>query len=123
MRSSRKPFGSLLKDTKLVERRSPVQPQEKPLVFDVQSLESMGLTHRETEVLAWVAEGKTNSDIGIILEISSSTVKKHLEHIFLKVGVETRTAAVAFALRGIRSAARSKSLLRFGYFLTMYQLF
>ena len=62
----------------------------------------MGLTERETEVLTWVAEGKSNRDIGTILGIKSATVKKHLEHIFQKIGVETRTAAVAFVLRATR---------------------
>jgi DNA-binding CsgD family transcriptional regulator len=73
--------------------------QEKLNLFDPQSLKSMGLTQRETEVLAWVAEGKSNTDVGVILGIRSVTVKKHLEHFFQKMGVETRTVAVAFALR------------------------
>jgi DNA-binding CsgD family transcriptional regulator len=52
--------------------------QENPILFDPRSLKSMGLTERETEVLTWVAEGKSNSDVGIILGIRSATVKKHL---------------------------------------------
>lgn len=56
------------------------------------------LTKREAEVLYWVALGKTNRDIGEILELSPRTVNKHLEHIFSKLNVETRTAAVASAL-------------------------
>jgi DNA-binding CsgD family transcriptional regulator len=55
------------------------------------------LTPRETEVLAWLAKGKTNRDIGDILGMSPRTVNKHLEHIYEKLGVETRTAAVAAA--------------------------
>jgi DNA-binding NarL/FixJ family response regulator len=58
-----------------------------------------GLTRRETEVLAWLAKGKTNRDIGEILGLSPRTVNKHLEHIFQKLGVETRTAAAALAPR------------------------
>jgi DNA-binding CsgD family transcriptional regulator len=91
--------------------------QEKLNLFDPQSLKSMGLTQRETEVLAWVAEGKSNNDVGIILGIRSVTVKKHLEHIFQKMGVETRTAAVAFALRASREVVKV-AFLPIGYFFT-----
>jgi len=57
------------------------------------TLPELGLTQRETEVLHWVREGKTNKDIGTILRSSSRTVGKHLERVFAKLGVETRTAA------------------------------
>ena len=56
-------------------------------------VEKLGLTPREAEVLLWVAQGKANSDIGLILSTSESTVKKHLEHIFEKLQVENRGAA------------------------------
>jgi DNA-binding NarL/FixJ family response regulator len=55
------------------------------------------LTPREAEVLSWVAKGKTNRDIGDILGMSPRTVNKHLEHVFEKLGVETRAAAAALA--------------------------
>ena len=55
------------------------------------------LTPRETEVLSWLAKGKTNRDIAEILGMSPRTVNKHLEHIFEKLGVETRSAAAALA--------------------------
>lgn len=55
------------------------------------------LTPRETEVLSWLAKGKTNRDIADILGMSPRTVNKHLEHIFQKLGVETRSAATAIA--------------------------
>lgn len=58
------------------------------------------LTGREVEVLMWVAKGKTNRDIGDILGMSPRTVNKHLEHIYVKLGVETRTAAAALAMAG-----------------------
>lgn len=58
------------------------------------------LTPRETEVLSWLAKGKTNRDIGDILGLSHRTVNKHLEHIFEKLGVETRAAATALAVGG-----------------------
>ncbi|MCZ2495443.1 response regulator [Xylophilus sp. Kf1] len=57
------------------------------------------LTPRESEVLAWLAKGKTNRDIAEILGMSHRTVNKHLEHIFEKLGVETRSAATALAGR------------------------
>lgn len=58
---------------------------------------SAPLTPREAEVLSWLAKGKTNRDIADILGMSPRTVNKHLEHIFEKLGVETRTAAAAMA--------------------------
>ena len=59
------------------------------------------LTPRETEVLTWLAKGKTNRDIADILGMSHRTVNKHLEHIFEKLGVETRSAAAALASRAL----------------------
>ncbi|WP_020423878.1 MULTISPECIES: response regulator transcription factor [Cupriavidus] len=59
------------------------------------------LTPREAEVMVWVARGKTNRDVAEILGMSPRTVNKHLEHIYEKLGVETRTAAVAAAQRGM----------------------
>jgi DNA-binding NarL/FixJ family response regulator len=56
------------------------------------------LTGREAEVLYWVSKGKTNKDIGDILGTSPRTVNKHLEHVFEKLGVETRTAAANLAM-------------------------
>ena len=61
-------------------------------------LSEAALTPRETEVLSWLAKGKTNRDIGDILGMSHRTVNKHLEHIFEKLGVETRAAATALAV-------------------------
>jgi DNA-binding CsgD family transcriptional regulator len=52
------------------------------------------LTARERDVLVWLAAGKTNRDIAAILGAKPRTVEKHLEHIYEKLGVETRTAAV-----------------------------
>jgi DNA-binding NarL/FixJ family response regulator len=64
-------------------------------------LATAALTPRETEVLSWVAKGKTNRDVGEILGMSPRTVNKHLEHVFEKLGVETRAAAAALASRGL----------------------
>ncbi|NUZ06284.1 response regulator transcription factor [Piscinibacter koreensis] len=57
------------------------------------------LTPRETEVLSWIAKGKTNRDVAEILGMSPRTVNKHLERVFEKLGVETRAAAAALASR------------------------
>jgi len=76
---------------------------ETMLLFAIQRegpaarLADAALTPRETEVLSWLAKGKTNRDIGDILGTSPRTVNKHLEHIFEKLGVETRAAAAALA--------------------------
>jgi len=61
-------------------------------------LAQLPLTQREREVLTLVAAGKTNGEIATLLAISARTVQKHLEHIFEKLGVETRTAAAVRAL-------------------------
>ncbi len=67
---------------------------------------AFGLTLRESEVLYWVAKGKTNRDIGDILGSSPATVKKHLERVYEKLGVETRTAAAAMAMQRVAELRR-----------------
>ena len=62
---------------------------------------AFGLTAREAEVLYWVVKGKINRDIGDIIGASPATVKKHLERIYAKLGVETRTAAAAMAINRV----------------------
>lgn len=57
------------------------------------------LTTREAEVLMWLARGKSNRDIGEILDVSPRTVNKHLEVIFRKLGVENRASAAVLASR------------------------
>jgi len=59
----------------------------------------LNLTDRESEVLHWIANGKTNREVAEILEMSPRTVNKHLEQIFPKLGVENRTSAAGVALR------------------------
>ena len=65
------------------------------------------LTVREREVLAWVARGKTNAEIAELLWLAPSTVRKHLENVYAKLGVRTRTAAVARFLGLIEPAGDS----------------
>jgi DNA-binding NarL/FixJ family response regulator len=86
-------------------RRSEQQtPREfKPDFSSYEPLLQLGLTPRVAEVLLWVAQGKTNSDIATILGISESTVKKHMLEVFDKLGVETRSAATLRALEALGS--------------------
>jgi len=67
-------------------------------------LGSLALTARETEVLTWIAQGKTNYEIGVILSACTGTICKHVEHILSKLCVENRTAAAAIALAAAADA-------------------
>ncbi len=60
------------------------------------------LTAREAQVLLWVSRGKSNRDIGDILSLSPRTVNKHLEQIFIKMGVENRTAAAVLSAQALQ---------------------
>jgi DNA-binding CsgD family transcriptional regulator len=62
------------------------------------NLSSLGLTARQAEVLFWVCRGKTDKDIAGLLGISHRTVHKHLENIYVILGVETRTAAMSVGM-------------------------
>lgn len=66
-------------------------------------LQSLGLTPREAEILFWTARGKTNPEICTILDMKIFTVKKHLENIYQKLGVENRTSASAIAIEKLGS--------------------
>ncbi|MDA8170679.1 MAG: LuxR C-terminal-related transcriptional regulator [Nitrospiraceae bacterium] len=72
------------------EKRTGGRPEE---------LTALGLTGKEAEILKWLNLGKTNREIAAIAGISHRTVKKHLEHIYAKLGVKTRTAAAGMANR------------------------
>lgn len=75
----------------LLEEESTSPPPLDPLL-------RLGLTPREAEVLFWLAQGKTNPEIGAILDTATNTVKKQVMSLMLKLGVETRTAAARVAL-------------------------
>jgi DNA-binding response OmpR family regulator len=64
------------------------------------------LTARESEVLAWIAKGKPNRDIGEILGLSARTVNKHLEQIYVKLGVENRASAAVKAAHALHGEER-----------------
>ena len=94
----------LLKAIEVRLRRSEQQHAQwefKPDFSSHEPLVKFGLTPRAAEVLLWVAQGKANADIGAILGMSESTVKKHLVEIFDKLGVENRSAAGLRALEVI----------------------
>ncbi len=76
-----------------------VDPAQKATAADLRR--KLPLTEREAEVLYWIAFGKTNREIGLILEMSPRTVNKHLETVFPKLGVENRTSAAAIAIRAL----------------------
>lgn len=88
---------------------SPIGPDE--LLFRLTELgaggeeqmlqKTLALTSREAEVLLWISRGKANREIGEILTISPRTVNKHLEQIFVKLGVENRASAAARAVRAL----------------------
>lgn len=94
-----------------ISMMSPIGPDE--LLFrltelsttaDEQQLQRLlSLTSRESEVLLWISRGKANREIGEILAISPRTVNKHLEQIFVKLGVENRASAAARAVRALSS--------------------
>jgi DNA-binding CsgD family transcriptional regulator len=72
--------------------------QEDPLERTAGDLQKLGLTKRESEVLYWISQGKRNSEIGMILGTKPKTITKHVEKIFQKLSVETRSAAAGVAL-------------------------
>ena len=70
----------------------------KDTLLSRESLERLGLTDREAEILLGIAQGKTNKQIATSLYVSPLTVKTHLQHVYRKLGVESRTEALARAL-------------------------
>ena len=83
-----------------------LQRDRSPNFSSALPLEGLGLTPREAEVLLWVAQGKGNRDTGLLLEMSEATVKRHVLHIFQKLGVETRTAAALRAIEVLSAPPR-----------------
>jgi DNA-binding NarL/FixJ family response regulator len=73
---------------------APTDDREEDILRD-----ALPLTIREADVLVWIARGKSNRDISEILNISARTVNKHLEQVFIKLGVENRAAAAVIATR------------------------
>lgn len=82
----------LERSAQIANSRGPKRPLTPALLLP------LGLTDREAEVLFWLAQGKANSDLCVLLNVQLTTIKKHLEKIYQKLGVENRTAAAAMAL-------------------------
>ena len=97
------------KITELSGALEAVQDKTEVGSFTQARLQAVGLTKREAEVMVWVAQGKSNGDIATILESSPRTVAKHIEHIFGKFNVESRTAAVAEARRLLQDAVATET--------------
>jgi DNA-binding CsgD family transcriptional regulator len=76
------------------ERRLTIERAGDLLLLE-ETHDGLGLTPREQQIVAWVARGKTNAQIAELLWISPTTVRKHLENVYAKLGVRTRTAAAA----------------------------
>lgn len=72
----------------------PHQTQAQETMVEVRLQQDFGLSDREAEILNWVAAGKTNAEIGMILDISSFTVKNHMQRVFKKLDVMNRAQAV-----------------------------
>jgi len=85
-------------ETRLRRAEQQVKREFKPDFSSSKPLQALGLTPRAAEALLWLAQGKTNSDIATILGITESTVKKYVQEMFDKLGVETRGAATVRAL-------------------------
>ncbi|HHY86583.1 MAG TPA: response regulator transcription factor [Verrucomicrobia bacterium] len=93
-----------------LERAAQQAAEFKPNFESAKPLEeALGLSPRVAEVLLWMTQGKTNSEIATILGNSESTVKKQVLEIFEKLGVETRTAASLRAIEVLNSPAARRS--------------
>ncbi len=67
-----------------------------------EQLAHLGLSPRETQILGWIVHGKSNAEIATILNLSVRTIHKHVEHVYLKLGVENRHAAISLAFEAMR---------------------
>ena len=90
-------------ESRLRRSEQQLKREFKPDFSSAAPLLQFGLTPRAAEALLWLAQGKTNSDIAVILGITESTVKKHVQEMFEKLGVETRGAATVRALEALNS--------------------
>jgi len=89
------------------------EPEQITAPILINSLIKSGLSTREIEILEWVRNGKTNIEIGLILDISSFTVKNHLQRIFKKINVSNRAQAVG-KLENIENNGRPEGNYQFG---------
>lgn len=88
------------------EQAAMAKVELKPNFDSAKPLEALGLTPREAEVLLWIAQGKSNGDVAIILGCAENTVKVHMGRIFEKLGFENRNAATIRALEVLTVPSR-----------------
>ena len=91
------------------EQAAMAKVELKPNFDSARPLEALGLTPREAEVLLWVAQGKANADIAVILDCAENTVKVHLARIFEKLGFENRHAATVRAMEVLSTPVRRQA--------------
>ena len=90
------------------KRKRKMKTKTKPVSVK-NPLASLGLTARETEVLTWIAQGKTNYEIGVILSACTGTICKHVERILCKLRVKNRTSAAAIAFAALAKGKNMSS--------------
>ena len=71
---------------------------EEAILSVFTALELLGLTQREAAILAGIIRGRSNQEIATDLQMNINTVRKHLEHIYQKLGVQSRTEAISVVL-------------------------
>jgi DNA-binding CsgD family transcriptional regulator len=91
----------------LADRRLTVERSGDKLLLEETHI-ALPLTPREHQILAWVARGKTNPEIAEILWIAPTRVRRHLENIYAKLGVRTRTAAASRLLGALEDEGRQR---------------
>jgi DNA-binding NarL/FixJ family response regulator len=104
-------IASRLQRQKQHDQRTKIELSKVKFAPDFSSpepLEALGLSRREAEVLLWIAQGKSNDEIGIILGAARNTIKKHVLHVLEKLNVESRNAAAIRAIE-ILSAPKPTS--------------
>jgi len=92
-------------EARLRRSEQQINREFKPDFSSAKPLLALGLTPRAAEALLWLAQGKTNADIATILGITESTVKKYVQEMFDKLGVETRGAATVRAFEALNSCS------------------
>jgi len=83
-------------------------PSESKTRGDLERLEALGLTRRQAEVAFWIAQGKTNDDLAIILNTSPHTIPHHVEAILGRLHLTTRTEIMLCALEALGWPAKRR---------------
>ena len=72
--------------------------EEEPLLQEIKSLEALGVTRRQAQVAFWIAQGKTNDEVAVILGASRHTIPHHVEAILARLHLETRAEIMLWVL-------------------------